>query len=363
MRTQIWLWFTLLCLSALFTDARAEPWIAVKEGLKCTACHVNPSGGGMRTEYGNLYAQMQLAATQLLAADADRWTGRLNRHVALGGNLRADARHIEIPNQPSQTLFELDEARLYLLFSPVPGRVDVYLDQRVAPGSSLNREAYARYSSESGNWYVKAGQMYLPYGLRLEDDSAFIRRVPGINFTTPDSGVEVGWEDARWSAQLALSNGTAGATEVDNGKQISTRLEYIDSGWRAGVSVNTNDTDAGTRNMQSLFAGLRTGPVAWLAEVDFIRDDSFTRNALTQQAALIEANWSFRQGHNLKVTAELLEPDADADSDERQRYSIYWEYFPFEFTQVRFGTRMHDDNRGVDLQNRTVVVLQLHGFF
>jgi len=353
----------LLGLPGAFRPAHAEPWIAVQSGMKCAACHVNASGGGMRNEYGNSYAQMQLAATQLAAADAERWNGRVNEFVAFGGNLRAGARQIDVPDQDTQQLFELDEGRLYLQFSPVPGRIDVYIDQRVAPGGSMNLEAYGRYWFTDRDWYLKAGRMYLPYGLRLEDDTAFIRTVPGINFTTPDTGIEIGWESARWTAQLAVSNGTAGGPELDTGKQASLRAEHVRGGWRAGASINVNDTDAGTRSMQNVFAGVRTGPIAWLGEVDFIRDDSFAGDALTQQVALLEANWNFRQGHNLKITAEYLEPDTDIDDDEQNRYSVFWEVFPFEFTQVRLGTRWYDGDPEVDTQNRTLVVLQLHGYF
>ena len=108
-----------------------------------------------------------------------------------------------------------------------------------------------------------AGQMYLPYGLRLQDDSAFIRENTGISFNTPDRGFELGFDGMRWTAQLAVSNGTAGAPEVDKGKQWSLRAEYVAPRWRAGGSYNINDFDAGSRSMQNLFAGLRTGPVAW----------------------------------------------------------------------------------------------------
>lgn len=352
-----------LCLAGLSLQSHAEPWIAVKEGMKCSACHVNTSGGGMRNEYGNIYAQMQLAANRLAAADAQPWTGRLSERVGVGGNLRFDARLLDIPNQETQQFFEIGEARLYLQFSPVPGRMDVYFDQRVAPGSSINREAYARFWTADRNWYFKAGQMYLPYGLRLEDDSAFIRAVPGINFTTPDTAVEIGWESTQWTAQFAVSNGTAGGPELDQGKQASGRFEHVRNQWRAGVSVNVNDTDDGTRSMQNIYGGLRTGSVAWLAELDFIRDDALPAGARSQQAALLEANWNFRTGHNLKITGELLETGASTTNQEQSRYSIFWEYFPFEFTQVRLGVRSHDGDPQIDAQNRNVAVLQVHGFF
>ena len=63
----------------------------------------------------------------------------------------------------------------------IPNLFSFYLDQRVAPGGSSNREAYARLDLLKQGLYFKAGQFFLPYGLRLEDDTAFIRQVPGIN--------------------------------------------------------------------------------------------------------------------------------------------------------------------------------------
>ena len=46
--------------------------------------------------------------------------------------------------------------------------------------------------------------------IRLQDDEAFIRQVSGINYNTPDTGWEAGYEGGPWSAQLAVTRGTAG---------------------------------------------------------------------------------------------------------------------------------------------------------
>ncbi|MBB6092599.1 hypothetical protein HNQ60_001477 [Povalibacter uvarum] len=358
----------LLCFLCLLCPlvsglALGEPYFAVQQGLKCAACHVNPSGGGMRNAFGNTWARTSLPARAIDLGVGEEWTGNLNRFVAVGANLRASGTYVDTPNQDSQSAFDVDEARLYLELTAIPDRLAIYLDQRVAPGGSSNLEAYGRYWFANRQWYVKAGQMYLPYGLRLEDDSAFIRQVPGINFDTPDRGVEVGLETAHWSAQFAATNGTAAGPEDDEGKQFSARVEFVQSVWRLGASYNFNDADVGERQLAGLFAGMRTGPIAWLAEADYVKDEGFAAGERNQWVGLLEANWLISQGNNLKITAEFFEPDDDVDEDEQDRYSAVWEYTPIQFLQLRLGVRIYDGIPQNDLQNRKLAFLQMNAFF
>jgi hypothetical protein len=224
-------------------------------------------------------------------------------------------------------------------------------------------EAFARYTTQDQRWSVQGGQFYLPYGWRVEDDSAFVRQVTGINMTTPDRGVQVGYETASLSAQLAVSNGTASGPEPDEGKQVSLRAEHVQNVWRAGVGFNLNHTETGDRQMQGLFAGVRTGPIAWLAEADYLMDETLGPTERKQWVGLIEANWMITKGQNLKLTAEVFEPDTDVDEDEQNRFSLLWEYVPFQFVQVRVGARVYDGIPQNDLQNRKIYFAQLHGFF
>jgi len=304
-----------------------------------------------------------LPARRIEGTGTDAWTGTVNRFFALGGNLRANATYTDVPDADAQSEFDLEEVRAYLAVTAVPERLAVYIDQRLAPGGSTNLEAFARYTTADQRWNVQAGQFYLPYGLRLEDDGAFVRQVTGIGFDTPDRGVQVGYESTHVSAQLAVSNGTASGPEADEGKQTSLRAEYVRSVWRAGAGVNLNHTDAGDRRMQGLFAGVRTGPIAWLAEADYLVDETLGPAERKQWVGLVEANWLVSRGQNLKLTAELFEPDTDVDEDEQNRFSLLWEYFPLQFLQLRVGARIYDGIPQNDLQNRKIYFAQVHGFF
>jgi hypothetical protein len=115
--------------------------------------------------------------------------------------------------------------------------------------------------------------------------------------------------------------------------------------------------------MQNVFLGLRTGQVAWLAEADLITDDLPSGVEQDAIAGLLEANWLFRQGHNLKASYEYFDPDDDADEDHQVRWSLVWEYTPVQFLQGRAGVRLYDGIPQVDLQNRDVYFVEIHGFF
>jgi hypothetical protein len=129
------------------------------------------------------------------------------------------------------------------------------------------------------------------------------------------------------------------------------------------LSGNFNDSAVGDRKAIGAFAGLRTGPVAWLGEVDRITDAGFPGGTRELWAGLIEANWAPFKGHNLKLSFEGFEPDADVSEDEQSRVSLMWEYTPLPFVQLRVGGRRYDGIPQNALQNRTLLIAELHAYF
>lgn len=356
---------TVVCcaVASVTLEAQAEPHFAVQKGLKCVACHTSPSGGGKRNVYGNVFAQTELPAYRLRDAADGYWTGELSKFIAVGADLRASRVENDVPGQGTASDSQLDEVLAYLDVRIVPEHLSLHLDARLLPDEAIERELYARLTTSDRRFSLRGGQFFLPYGLRLQDDSAFIRVVPGINFNTPDIGWEAGLEQGNWSAQFAVTRGTAGGPEIDSGKQYSLRVSYVESRWRLGGSLNFNDTPFGDRRMQNLFAGLRTGPVSWLAQADLIVDEGTPTGRRLSSLGFVEASVLLRQGHYLRASFDYHDPDRDVSNDERNRLSLVWEFVPFEFVQTRAGVRHYDGIPQNPLQNREQLFAEIHLMF
>jgi hypothetical protein len=339
--------------------ALAEPYLAVESGLKCVSCHVNPSGGGKRNAFGTLYARNQISARALeLREGRSPWTGEvISRWLAVGGDFRGGYESVDVPGFADESGTDVSRATVYAEIRLVPELLSVYVDQKIAPDDSENREAYLLVKPLAGKLTLKAGQMFVPFGLRLQDDDTFVRQATGVNFLTPDDGVELGVELAKWSAQLAVIEGASGADD-----QISASAAYVQPRWRVGASVNTSEDAFGDREMQSVFAGLKTGPVSWLAELSLVEDRA-PAGRRELYATLLEGNWRLRKGHNLKLGYEYLEPDRDRDEDQQERYSFVWEYSPLQFVQSRVGVRRYNGIPNIAASNRDQVFAELHVYF
>lgn len=309
-----------------------EPYLAVRTGLKCSACHVNRSGGGGRSAYGSMYAQTQLA----MRAGTTR-SRSINDVLSLGWDVRALASGIVEDYSPGspRTAIELGEANLYLEGRVIERTLAVYLDQTLGPGPASAREAFALVEGLPLNGYAKAGKFLLPYGLRLQDDAEFIRAQTGFSFKTPDQGVEVGIEPGALSFFVAVSNGTAGAAEADNGKQFTSSLAIVRRSFRLGGSASRNEgVGAARRDVYGGFAGFAVGPLSVLGEVDGIEERVQSGAKRTQLAGYVEGDLLAARGVNVKATYGYFDQNLDVAEDQRVRLRFGLELFPVVFLRA-----------------------------
>lgn len=340
----------------------AEPAIAVRTGYACQQCHLNRTGGGMRTPFGGLYGQLTLPQHLLRWRDGENLLPEdPEARIAFGADARFQALAVSSPDGPDVFSFEVPEANLYLEGRLVPGHLSVYLDERVGAGGAGARELFVLGQMKPWDAYIKIGKFMPPYGLRLPDDAAYIRQQTGFTYSAPDIGVEVGVAPGRLSAQLAIVNGSSGGQEDNRSKQGSLVVQTRFKTWRFGFSASDNIASGATVTQTGLFGGIILGRVALLGEIDKRRTkDNGTQDRLI---ALAEADLQITRGLDIKYTHDWTDPDTDVSTDERVRDSLGVEWIPIPYVQLRLYLRRSDGPPQVQGTRDKQADLELHIYF
>ena len=164
------------------------------------------------------------------------FSGYLGDFLSVGGDFRFSNRTLIRGSDDVSTSLDVSEGNLYASVEFLDGALVGYFDETVAPGGAASREAYALIYGPA-SLYLKAGRMKLPFGLRLQDDSAFIREITGFNYGVQDIGIELGWEPGPFSLSVATSNGTQGSSDSNRDKQVSAIGSFVQRYWRIGTRL------------------------------------------------------------------------------------------------------------------------------
>ena len=352
----------LLC-GAFSKPVSAEPAFAIRTGYACSTCHVNRTGGGLRTSFGSIYAQTVLPRrllrfrqeNNLLAANPD---ARFN----IGGDFRGQYLAVASDDGANVSSFEVPEANFYTQVRLIPGKLSLYVDETLGPSGASSREFFGLYEFAKGDGYVKVGKFLPPFGWRLPDDAALIRQFTGFAYSNPDTGVEVGFEPGKWSIHLAVTNGAGGGGDDNRSKQVSLlTVRRIGKG-RIGLSAS-NNLPQGARVVQAgILGGFHSGRLSLLAEADWRE----TRAGTGESRRLIgyfEADVLISRGFTLKLSHDWLDPDLDIDTDAQTRTSIGIELIPFPFLQLRYFVRFRDGPPQTLGARDNSVEIEAHFFF
>lgn len=368
-----WLILAALCV---VPAAQAEPYLAIQEGYKCSKCHVNMTGGGKRTDFANIYVQTRLSSNflnwrdYLPALDEDEdteenppksdssssfFSGRLNDYIAIGGDHRTLYERVDTPGAGMDDGFNQEKYNIYLEVNLIPERLLLY---QTIDGDDFP-ERFGLLMGKLGGepYYVKAGQFFLPYGLRLQDDSAFTRGETGFTYGSGDVGLEFGFEPGFWALHIAVTNG--GVLESNSHRRTTASLAYVRKKFRVGTSFSQNKLGSGAKeDTYGIHAGAQFGRTGLLFETN-VKDDSEDK----EFTSILELNLLVARGHNVKLSYEYFDPSEDIYDNAIERYSLVYEPFLNQFLQARIGAR---DNSGIPQdpsQNTTSYFAEIHLFF
>lgn len=364
------------------TSSEAEPYMALRGGYKCGQCHINRTGGGMRTGFGIIYSQTVLPHSYLkLSRTGAFFDGKASDKITLGGNLRLSNKTVFRVDKPRgdsdvDNSFNLPEGNLYIKFDVIQDVLSFYLDETVLPTGARNREAYALIQKLPLNSYIKAGRMLLPFGFRILDDDAFIRQQTGFNYANQDIGVEMGVEPGPLSLAAAITNGTQGASENNVQKQISFVGSTVFRNFRIGGSFSRNRTPGNPTDqittMFGAFAGLYSGRFVLIGEVDMIQprkkdetpEEKKEREKFGDQLAIYSSlNILIRKGVNFRLAYDYFDPRTKWDEDERIRVTFGPEIFPIQFIQVSAYYRILGSIPQKPREREDQLIFELHVFF
>jgi len=383
----------ILALAVFALPAWAEPYIALREGLRCSACHVNMTGGGKRTDLVSTHARDLLHYPSFFGKfsnPTDFFTGEINKYLALGADLRASntATFQDAPrngvvdndkvfrNHLETDSLDVTEAVLYGEVRLIPDYLTFYVDQRFQPQTD-NREAFGLlHGVLPWNGYIKAGRMFLPYGLQLQDDSAFIRGgtngsiTTGFSFEQQQAGFEFGFEPGPITVIAAVTDGPAGDRDVQvttTAYALLTELPIIRN-LLLGNSFSRVGPPGSDIVRFGFFAGSNIERFTYLGEADFLYDRTAATHGRTvgRFVAYGEGDYLFFGWLNFKVAIDYADNDgnlADRANDSENRVSVGLEPFLNRFLQPRLFYRVSNGVRANPTHNQGVVLAEVHLFF
>lgn len=257
----------LLVLGMLAVRADAYPHFQLSTGSsQCGQCHVAPTGGGVLTAWG----QSEAGDTIARGGDGTFLHGavELPEWLLVGGEVRlaalanetGDAAGVKLAAFPMQLDLIAGVARgafTVVGSAGVRGRArSGASDDPSNPASEamdtslasyvISREHYVMWRSETGR-YARAGRFAAPYGLRVADHTAYVRRYLGYNLLEETYGLGGGYVADAWEihATAFVHDVLQGATRDDVGGALLVETIATDRvivGGSARASIASTDT-------------------------------------------------------------------------------------------------------------------------
>lgn len=364
--------FTLTGLLSAARQAAARPQYAAREGMYCASCHVNPAGGGQRNANGFNYARGRHASD--VEAKFESWNpepevskgvrvGTDLRYVGMTAGLSAHYDGQDDPQAGSLYSSYAMQGGLYLSFTPVEQLV-IYYNHDIAAGAAKQRDFWGMVRGLTPlNIYVRAGQLRAPYGLRLDDHTAFVRgsanSPPGevgmmdLDPRLTNPGVEAGF----------LKNGVFfhGAYQDPAGTfspsftKVREKMFSARAGWQkghamigaSGRSNGLGDADEETKSTRyGLFGSWGMKCVALLAEVDAGKDKSAGQE-VNVQGAYLAAEYYLNRTWSLRAEGNYMDFDEGAGvSRVSRRFGVGAALDPLPFLRLSAEGRLVSNSNG-----------------
>lgn len=355
-RTAAWLMAGVAMATFLVgVRASALPRYQARYEQECALCHVNPTGGGMRTSYAT-----QDLVPREFALGHRPTRPPLTLPFAAGVSFGVDHRELYTTADPSSEGldFFLMQTDVYAAFQP-DSSVLLYVDR----GMSGTFETFGMYYCLPWHGYLKAGRFIAPYGWKYDDHTHFVREYLGFTPTTmSDVGLEAGISPPSGNVQLAILNGNRGSTVGADRRlaaSISGTYRLRAGPVAASLGGSGYREEAGRLSMGGAHSYLAVGYLAWVGEVDLVHEELATEESVERLVTTHELSFTPVQGLEILGTLDFLDPDVHRSSGSTDRWGGGIQLFlhPSMVLSGSYTTTRSSPPTGADSRN---LVAQIH---
>jgi len=340
------------------------PRFSAYTGDKCSDCHVNPQGGGMRNQYGQNFAKqnLQMDFLKKLVTKKTDFSTQLNKNISIGGDVRVVHVGNENTSGPSTNTFLTMQGDFY-----ANANVNDYISVYVAPGLQIPNvpakyEVYGMVGSLPANLYFRAGRMTPAYGMKVVEHRAYQRQsLLGTPYAAND-GVEIGLSPGFLNLSAGLFNGlNTNFFDNDPKRMFVSSADFsfvpVEDKFNVnfGASFYNNpynflDPNSGSQTdaIKQAFGGFAKfglfKRVALLGEVDFLENtqlSSMTRGIFGYG----ELNVIIINGVELRTQYEIMRPDRDTENNRTIRTSVGAALFPLTGFETEAMVRFVSDDQ------------------
>jgi hypothetical protein len=330
----------LILLGASTADAL--PRYSATYGQRCALCHVEPTGGGLRTTY----ASMALVPEELsfLQMDAEQ-TARIRPDLSPAVTVGLDIRNLVVQGENDD-----DRERSGQFAMQADVHLGLQMDDRMAAYVRTGRGGVREYAGLAyvlpAGGYLKAGRFTPDFGWRWADHRTATRmylldangsRTPD---TLVDTGMEAGFHGQWWEATGSLLQGGAA-----NGDSYAARLAVRRSLGPVNVALGSSiirrqGADGHVRAWGG-FGYVAAGPAAWVFEVDETGDGSREGVVMSQ-----ELTWRLARGISARGTYSFHDPDRHETTGARTRWGVGLDTLLNPFFGAQLMANRYDTDAG-----------------
>ncbi len=364
----------LLAMVALFVnfiDNYSLPRFSLQQKDKCSSCHFNPTGGGMRNESGFYFGKNIVG--MISPRDQDIiLSPKLTENVSFGLDYR------------SQFLYSAEKKKTD--FQDMTG--SIYLNASIAK----NIDVTARYDFVNSIWeafgtakilpnesYIKVGSFIPNYGIRLDDHTSYTRGGDfGLLFSTGaiqglylnpfyvETGLELGLNLSSISSLTASVGKSKFNSVFTTDPTYTARFEIMPSIDKLTFLLGGSFASAKTRNFGNFlstkmfggFAGIGYERFTIMGEYDIAND--YIGSDIKSNALMVEASYQITVGLDAIVRYDSFDPSIDLNDDEHSHLVLGMEFFPFSFVEIRPQYRI---NIETPEKKNDALVVQFHFWY